>query len=89
MFGLPAYTVEAAEHAGLGAAMLAGRGIGVYRNLADAAARVVKTTLAAEPDPRRTAFYNERYALFAELYPALKDAMHELSRRSEDYSAGS
>ncbi|MDR1491645.1 MAG: hypothetical protein LBT05_02830 [Planctomycetaceae bacterium] len=55
----------------LGAAMLAGIGVGMYRDAEDAFARVCKTSEIFEPNEDRTAFYQERFPLFQELYAAV------------------
>ncbi len=79
VYGLPVHTVDVAEQAGVGAAMLAGVGLEMYKGAADAVARVVEAAPAADPDRGRVGFYRERYELFGELYPALRDVFHRLS----------
>lgn len=41
-----------------------------------------------EPDPDRTADYQELYELYRQLYPATKDIAHSLARREERLAAG-
>ncbi len=63
-------TVEAAA---VGAALLAGIGVGVYENAAEVVARTVRwsdTTVTA--DPKRVDVYNQAYEHFCQLYPALR-----------------
>ena len=58
------------EAAALGAALLAGVGTGAWDSAeaaTSAAVRITKTT-----EPRDTAAYDEAYARFRQLYPALK-----------------
>jgi xylulokinase len=55
----------------LGAAMLAGIGLGTYRDAEDAFAQVCKKSETFEPNEERTAFYQERFPLFQELYTAV------------------
>jgi xylulokinase len=67
-------------HSGvLGAALLAGRAAGVFPSLRDAAKRVVRVGAVFEPDVRTTGTYERTYALYRELYPALKPAYATLS----------
>lgn len=62
-----------AELAGVGAALLAGVGTGVYPNLDGACQQVVQLGPAAEPDPARRAVYDDLYARFVGLYPRLRE----------------
>ena len=75
-YGLPVSTVDVVEQAGVGAAMVAGVGVGVYHGLAEAVARVVSITPQAEPRADAMALYEDRYHVFRELYPTLRDTFH-------------
>ncbi len=68
------------EQAGVGAALLAGVGAGVYPDLATACRQVVQLGPTTEPDPARQAIYDDLYARFLGLYPRLQDDMHGLAR---------
>lgn len=57
----------------LGAAILAMTGCGVYPDVASAADAFARTGETVMPDPALAARYAERYAVYARLYPALKD----------------
>jgi xylulokinase len=59
----------------LGAALLAGIGVGVYRDVHDAYAQVHRPGVLYEPDETRNAAYREWFATFESLYPALQ-AVH-------------
>ena len=61
------------EATSLGAAILAGIGVGIYQNEEDAFRRVYRPGRIYEPDRELTAFYAERFALFRRIYPALKE----------------
>ena len=78
VYGLPVATVDVEEQAGVGAAMLAGVGIGVYSDFEDAVKTVVRVARQAEPHHETTALYGERYQVFKELYPTLKQTFHVL-----------
>jgi xylulokinase len=62
--GVPVATLQTREAACLGAAMLAGIALGVYKNASDAVQAVVKTARVFEPDTRRARLYSERYAQY-------------------------
>jgi xylulokinase len=65
-----------------GAALLAGVASGLFTDVEAAAAKNVRLRdEVTEPDPERARRYDELYAIFASLYPALRDAMHALAGR--------
>ena len=74
--------VEVPEAAALGAALLAGVGVGTYRSAEEAAASVVRPSTTYEPDPARRVAYDRCYrSVYRELYPALRSVnqrIHEL-----------
>ena len=59
----------------LGAAAAAGVGIGLYRDLEEAAEKI-KDGACLAPDPATQPAYENPKARYAALYPALKDIMH-------------
>ena len=69
---------EIEETTSLGAAILAGIGVGLYKDEADAFAQVYRPGPVYSPNPDRTEYYAERFELFRKLYPALKDIHAEL-----------
>jgi xylulokinase len=74
----PIRTLKCPEAACLGAAMLAGTAAGVYASLDAAATRLVAPDREYEPHPERAAWYRERFALYRQLYPALRSLHHQL-----------
>jgi xylulokinase len=72
IFGLPLQQSLLAEQAGVGAALLAGVGAGLYPDLAAACRDVVRYGPITEPHPARYARYDELYAHFTQLYPLLR-----------------
>jgi xylulokinase len=84
VMGRPVEVPQLDEAVPLGAALLAGIGVGIYRDEQDALERVWKPGRIFEPDPRRAAEYAERFALFEQLYPALR----ELNSRLHDRAGG-
>src|SRR6185436_10440236 len=72
VYGRPVETVVVDEGAAFGAAVLAGIGAGVWRDVDDASDALIRTTVAASPDPESAALMNERYGAYRRLYPALR-----------------
>ncbi len=64
--------IESEEGPALGAAMLAAVGCGVYGSVEEIAEKMVKVVDTIEPDPVIAAKYDEKYAQFKQIYPALK-----------------
>jgi xylulokinase len=62
----------------LGAAILAGIGIGLYRNEQDAFEQVYKPGRTYHPDAQLTSRYAEWYQIYRQLYPVLKPVSHQL-----------
>jgi len=71
--GMPIEAPEISEATTLGAAILAGIGVGLYRNEQDAFDTVYKPGRVYEPDPTSTAKYAGLFEVFKQVYPALKD----------------
>ena len=61
----------------LGAAMLAGVGVGIYENYDDAVSKTVKITRKHEPDFSKSEIYNKTYENYIELYESLKNLMRK------------
>jgi xylulokinase len=72
VLGLPLEQTESEEGSAYGAAMLAGVRAGVFADAHDAVARCVRARERIEPDPAWAAAYDEAYARYRALYPALK-----------------
>jgi sugar (pentulose or hexulose) kinase len=72
MSGIPVEVPEIAEATALGAAMLAGAGVGVYSSLDEAVERVHKPGKVFEPDRKLTSFYRETMEIYHEIFPALQ-----------------
>ena len=76
--GIPVVVPRITEAAGWGAALLAGAGSGHFASAAQAAEEMLHLERRFEPDPVRAARYEERYALFCEVYPAVKGIQHRM-----------
>jgi len=75
--GYPVQTIEQNVEAALGAALLAGLGVGlVTPEQADRG--WVTLTPRTQPNPAVRAAYDRLFSVYTDLYPALKDTMHRL-----------
>jgi len=70
---LPIVITNVEEAGTLGAAMLAGIGIGIYKNPADAVAKCVKIKQTIHPCRNNMKVYRKNYTLWKELYVRVKD----------------
>lgn len=59
----------------LGAAMLAGIAVGIYKNFEDAVAKTVKVRRSHVPNERNLSVYQKNYRTYLELYARLKEMM--------------
>jgi xylulokinase len=71
--GKPIEAPELDEAVPLGAAILAGLGVGIYRNEQDAFDRVHKPGRTYDPNPELSAKYAGWFKTYERVYPALKD----------------
>lgn len=61
----------------LGAAILAGVGVGVYRSFQEAVARTIRIKRTHQPDAANHQIYRRYYQLYRELYQQLKELMRK------------
>jgi xylulokinase len=76
--GLPIDVPDVEEATPLGAAILAGIGVGLYRDEQEAFERVYKPGKIYTPDPHLTSKYAEWYQIYQQLYPTLKQVNHKI-----------
>ena len=69
--------VDVDEPGCLGAALLAGAGIGAYEDLPSAIRQTVQVTVRSSPDPANAALYRDRRALFNETYHILEPRLYQ------------
>ena len=79
VFGTELVTVTSTEGAPYGAALLAGVGAKVYASVADACNRTIHVSAVTHPDQEQSSLYNRSYAVYRDLYPALKKSFKTLS----------
>lgn len=65
----------------LGAAILAGVGVGMYGSFEEAVELTVKEKRRHEPNPEHREAYERNYQIYLELYEQLKDMMKKYSKR--------
>ena len=76
--GLPIEVPEVEEATPLGAAILAGIGVGIYKDEQDAFEHVYKPGRVYQPNPQLAPKYAELYPIYQQLYPALAKISHQL-----------
>jgi xylulokinase len=81
VFQVELVTVNTAEGAAYGAAVLAATGAGVFADVASACAAFIQITGSTTPGPA-SATYQEMYPLYRELYPALRPSFNAIARVS-------
>ena len=80
VFGRKLYTTSVQEQASLGAALVAGAGVGIYTSVVEACRKAVRTDdTPTDPDPKRAERYDRMYEIFQELYRNNRDSFHNLS----------
>jgi xylulokinase len=79
ILGRPFVCPKINEAGVLGAAILAGVGCGVFPSLEAGAESMVQLERTFEPDPKKQALYNERFAKYLRLWPLMADYLHEMA----------
>jgi len=79
--GRPIEVPDVEEATPLGAAIVAGIGLGLYGDEEEACARVYRPGRTYEPDPTLAPRYAEWFTLYKELYPAVAPVSHGLFER--------
>ncbi len=85
MFGMEIVTVNGAEGAPYGAALLAGVAAGVYESVPDACETTLTVSPPVQPDPHAQRVYEDYHARHAALYPALKKEFQAIARLEETH----
>jgi xylulokinase len=79
VFGLPVTALNATEGPAYGAALLAAVGAGIYPDVPAACDATLRERDRLNPDPAQHAVYERYYAVYRQLYPALRESMGTLS----------
>jgi xylulokinase len=79
IYGAEVATLAAEEGPAYGAALLAGVGAGIFADVGEAVDRCVAVAGVTRPDPAAQARYEQVYAVYRDLYGALREGMHRLA----------
>ncbi len=79
LYQCPVSTIQAEQGGALGAAILAGVGTGVYKDLEDAAKRLIQKKEVQKPIAQNSAEYRKYYNLYKELYLTLFQSFKKLA----------
>ena len=71
IIGRPVLTTTNEEAATLGAAILAGKAVGLYSSVEEAAGRMIQIKERFEPAPANRAIYDDTFGMYKNLYEAL------------------
>lgn len=82
--GIPVEVPDLHEATALGAALVAGIGVGIYKNECEASERVRKPSRIYHPDVNLSAKYDRWYRIYKQLYPAI----HGVSAQLYDTRSG-
>jgi len=80
MFEIPVAVLEENDTSALGASMIAATGIGWFEDLSNAIAKVSDIKEQIEPTGKYKEWLDERFAIYKELYPAVKKQYEEFRR---------
>lgn len=80
VLGVPLKRSQHSEQASLGAAILAGVGVGVYPDVATACASISAYDTPNQPNTDAKTRYDDLFVTYQNLYPTLKETMHSLAR---------
>jgi len=76
--GLPISTLSTEENTCLGASILAGVGVGVYKDVESAVNKILTISNRVEPRADIHNVYNKAFSVYKEIYKATKDLFREL-----------
>jgi xylulokinase len=80
IYNIPIRVMETEEQASLGAAIVAGVGVGIFRDIEDGCRRTVRyKNIEFIPDTSRHQIYMEYYQLFKEIYIASEVALNKVT----------
>ncbi len=72
VYGKPVVLLQCADQECLGAAILAGAGVGVYEDAVKASRSLMKTIHLIEPNPSLADTYNRLFEVYKSLYGSLR-----------------
>lgn len=78
VLGIRVEMIESEEGPGYGGAILAAVGCGEFKDVDEAAEKLVKVAGCVEPEEELTARYEERYRQFRQIYPACRELFDKI-----------
>ncbi|MCL2099751.1 MAG: FGGY-family carbohydrate kinase, partial [Oscillospiraceae bacterium] len=85
IMGVPIAVNNSAESGALGAAILAGTGAGVYRDVESACADIIKKRESREYNETNKDLYEEMYKIYKSLYGSLKKDFAALAKINQKF----
>lgn len=81
IYGCEIATLASDQGPAFGAAIMAGVGTGVYKSIPEACDSIIKVVERTQPDENKVKEYSEYYEIYRNLYPGIKDACHQLTKK--------
>lgn len=81
IFQMPVKTITSKEGPALGAAILAGVGAGVYKDVREGCEKTIHTKSVTAPAAEHKAEYDKAYQIYRALYPSLKEIYKMTNRK--------
>lgn len=85
VYGRTVQTVQTAETASIGAAMLAAVGVGLFKDVQEAADAMVRVTSTYDPNPENTKIYDELYDIYCSTYESLSSQSNNVYKKITDF----
>ncbi len=73
VYGLEVDTLKVKDAAVIGAAVMGGVGVGIFKDIREGVGRMVKTDTRYRPDPKNAKIYNELYDIYCRIYEGLEE----------------
>jgi len=86
VYNLELVTINVTEGAAFGAALLAGVGVGVYKDVQEACEQTIRITERIFPQEKEVRIYDKYYKIYRSLYPSLKKSFSQVSQVVEEVS---
>jgi xylulokinase len=78
MWDKPVEGMDVSEASCYGVALCAGQAVGAFSSAAEASEQMVRPVHIYEPQADNARYYRERFEIYKEIYPALKDLNHRM-----------
>ncbi len=83
VLGVKVDKINSEEGPAFGAAILAAVGCGEYKTVEEAAGELIQVTETTEPEEDIVRLYDKKYAVFKEIYPALKPIYKRMAKEQD------